>query len=63
MHILQFNMNTAFPYGNLQEEIFMDQLEGFSTDLNLVCQLHKSIYEIKKASQVWNATINTFLLT
>jgi hypothetical protein len=56
-------MNTAFPYGNLQEEIFMDQLEGFSTDLNLVCQLHKSIYEIKKASQVWNATINTFLLT
>jgi hypothetical protein len=41
----------------------MDQLEGFSTDLNLVCQLHKSIYEIKRASQVWNATFNAFLLT
>jgi hypothetical protein len=41
----------------------MNQLEGFSTDLNLVVQLHKSIYEIKKASQVWNATFNAFLST
>ena len=39
----------------LEEEVYMIQLEGFtSTDESKVCKLKRSIYELKQASRSWN---------
>jgi len=55
---------TAFLAGNLEEEIFMEQPEGFeigSKEDDLVCRLRKSIYGLKQAPRVWNQRIRHFL--
>ena len=46
----------VFLNGNLEEDIYMQQPEGFVTGKkgNLVCKLQKSIYELKQASRSWN---------
>jgi hypothetical protein len=62
MHIHQMDVKTAFLYGNLKEEIFMKQPEGFVVKgkENLVCKLKKSLYGLKQAPRCWNETFNNF---
>ena len=55
---------TAFLPGELEEEIYMEQPEGFEVgnkDDDLVCRFRKSIYGLKQAAQVWNQRIRHFL--
>jgi hypothetical protein len=50
MHDLeQLGVKTAFLHGDLEKEIYMDQLEGFivSGKENFVCKLKKSLYGLK----------------
>ena len=59
------DIKTAFLNGNLDEKIYMSQLEGFlapGREME-VCKLTKSIYGLKQASRVWNARFNDFLVT
>ena len=46
----QLDVKTAFLYGDLDEEIFMEQPEGFKVKRkeNMVCKLKKSLYELKQ---------------
>ena len=50
------DVKTAFLNGNLEEDIYMRQLEGFIAGGkdNLVCKLQRSIYGLKQASRSWN---------
>ena len=43
------DVRTAFLHGNLDEEIFMTQLEGFIEERveDMVCLLKKSLYGLK----------------
>jgi hypothetical protein len=64
LEIHQMDVVTAFLAGNLEEEIFMEQPEGFeigSKEDDLVCRLRKSIYGLKQAPRVWNQRIRHFL--
>ena len=47
---------TAFLNGNIEEELYMMQPEGFvdPKDADKVCKLQCSIYGLKQASQSWN---------
>ena len=54
--IWQMDVKTAFLNGNLVEDVYMIQPEGFVDPKNAgkVCKLQKSIYGLKQASRSWN---------
>ena len=55
---------TAFLYGDLEEEIYMEIPAGFKTPENEghVCKLLKSLYGLKQAPRQWYAKIHKFLV-
>eukprot|EP00253_Pinus_taeda_P004940 PITA_04940 len=59
----QMDAKSAFLHGDLHEEIYIEQPIGvIKTNSILVCQLNKSIYGLKQASQAWYAKMVSFLL-
>jgi hypothetical protein len=54
--IWQMDIKTAFLNGNLSEDVYMIQLEGFVDPKNAgkICKLQKSMYGLKQASPSWN---------
>lgn len=62
MEILQFDVKTAFLYGELDEEIFMQQPPGFEDGTDKVLKLKRGLYGLKQAPRQWNAKINEFLI-
>lgn len=59
--IYQFDIKTAFLYGDLKEDIFMKQPEGFDDGCGKICKLRKSLYGLKQAPRQWNIKFDTFL--
>ena len=57
----QFDIKTAFLYGDLKENIYMKQPEGFDDGTNRVCKLLKSLYGLKQAPRCWTEHFTTFL--
>ena len=66
LELHQMDVKTVFQNGNLDEEIYMEQPEGFAKKgkEHLACKLKKSIYGLKQASRQWylrfNDTITSF---
>jgi hypothetical protein len=56
-HISGLDVKTAFLYGNLDEELYMEQPEGFKVpghkNKNKVMCLKKAIYGLKQAALAW----------
>ena len=49
MEIKQFDVTTAFLYGKLDEELYMEQPPDFQDGTNNVCRLLKGLYGLKQA--------------
>ena len=47
----QLDVKIVFLHGNLEEEIYMDQLEGFVEVRkdHMICRLKKNLYGLKQA--------------
>ena len=63
MKLHQMDVKTAFLNGELHEEVFIRQPEGFieKDKENLVCRLKKSIYGLKQSPRCWNIAIDDHL--
>lgn len=59
----QVKVTTAFLNGELEEEVYMSQPEGFVAEgrEHLVCRLKKSLYGFKQSSWCWNAALDKHL--
>lgn len=45
---------TAFLQGDLSEQIYVEQPEGFADGSKRVCKLNRAMYGLKQASRQWN---------
>ncbi|GKC70547.1 retrovirus-related pol polyprotein from transposon TNT 1-94 [Tanacetum coccineum] len=65
MMIFQMNVKTAFLNGELKEEVYVSQPEGFvDQEYPLhVYKLKKALYGLKQASRVWYDMLSSFLIS
>ena len=57
------DVQTAFLHGNLKEEVYLKQPDGFITKGNekKVCKLNKAIYDLKQGSKTWSEKLDVIL--
>lgn len=65
LEVHQMDVNTAFQNGDLDEEIYMKQPEGFVAPgkENKVCKLVKSLYGLKQAPKQWHEKFDKTVLS
>jgi hypothetical protein len=62
LELFQLDFDTAFLNAPVEEDIYLEQPEGFHIGAsNMVCKLIKAIYGLKQAPRNWNQTIDTFM--
>ena len=64
LKIHQMDVKTAFLNGELEEDIYMEQPEGFIVPgkEKKVCRLVKSLYGLKQAPKQWHAKFDQTML-
>jgi len=64
LELEQLDVKTAFLHGELEEDIYLDQLEGFIVPgkEKFVCKLKISLYGLKQSLRQWNKRFDSFML-
>ena len=61
----QMDVNNAFLNGDLHEEVYMEQPQGYKNKKRpkYVCKLKKALYGLKQSSRAWHERIVTYLVS
>lgn len=64
MMLHQMSVETAFLSGSLNEDIDMDQPNGYldTNQPNYACELKRSLYGLKQSPRMWNQTIDGLMI-
>ena len=63
LELRSIDISSAFINGDLDEEIYMKQPEGFHIGgAHKVCRLKKSLYGLKQAARQWNKKLHSVLV-
>ena len=64
LNLNQLDVKTAFLHGNFEEEIYMEQPEGFIQKglEDRVCLLKKSLYGLKQSPRRWYLRLDQFMM-
>ncbi|KAE8655249.1 hypothetical protein F3Y22_tig00117034pilonHSYRG01568 [Hibiscus syriacus] len=64
LHLEQMDVKTTFLHGDLEEQIYMRQPEGFTQPGNehLVCRLKKSLYGLKQSPRQWYKRFYSYMI-
>lgn len=64
--IINMDVDTAFVYAPVEEEIYTEQTKGFEekgpNGEELVCRLNKSLYGLKQSPRNWNQVLDTWFM-
>ena len=65
LELEQLDVKTTFLHGDLGEEIFMEQPEGFVQNRNkrFVCKLRKSLYGLRQSPRQWYKKFDSFMMS
>jgi hypothetical protein len=65
LELEQLDVKTAFLHGDIEETIYMQQLEGYTIPgkENHVCLLKKSLYGLKQSPRQWYKRFDSFMLS
>jgi hypothetical protein len=57
------DVDSSFINGDLKEEVYMEQSEGFqlSDNPNFVCKMKKALYGLKQAPHAWHYRMDKYL--
>jgi hypothetical protein len=63
LELVQMDVKTTFLHGDLDEEIYMEQPEGYEVSRKeyLVCKLKKSLYGLKQSPRLWYQKCDAFM--
>ena len=65
LELEQLDVKTAFLHGELEEDIYMQQPEGFVVlgKEDYVCYMKKSLYSLKQSPRQWYKRFDSFMIT
>ena len=61
LELEQMDVKTAFLYGDIDGEVYVEQPPEFDDGTGLVCKLNKALYGLKQAPTIWYQTLATYL--
>jgi hypothetical protein len=61
----QLDVKNAFLHGDLDEDTYIEQPEGFIQNQNkkFVCRLMKSLYGLRQSSRQWYKKFDSFMMS
>ena len=60
--MFQLDVKNAFLYGDLQEEVYIEQPPGYvAQGGNIVCRFRKAIYSLKQSPRAWFEKFGTVI--
>jgi hypothetical protein len=65
LELEQLDVKTTFLHGDFNEEIYMEQPEGFFQNYNkkIFCRLKKSLYGLRQSPRQWYKKFDSFMMS